>query len=344
MKKFLAFLLALCCLSFSSCKQEKKLQKFEDYSFDYFDTVTTIIGYEHDKASFDKNCDIIKEKLSMYHKLFDIYNKYDGINNLAVINSSDEPVSVDEEIIDMLEFSKQMYGKTIGRVNVAMGSVLSIWHNYRTLGMNDPENAQLPDINNLLNASKHTAISNIIIDKVNCTVSLNDNEMSLDVGAIAKGYAVEKTALYLEDKGINGYILNVGGNVRIVGKRADGEKWTVGIENPISDQENPYSELLMLDNMSLVTSGSHQRFYTVNGKKYHHIIDPETLMPADYFLTVSILTEDSGIADALSTALFSMSYEDGKKIIENFENTEAMWILPNGEKKYSKNFKSYCKD
>ena len=345
MKKILAILLAVSCFFFSSCEEKnEKLQKFEDYTFDYFDTVTTIIGYEQDKESFDRNCDIIKDKLSMYHKLFDIYNKYDGINNLAVINDSKEPVTVDKEIIAMLDFCKQMYEKTNGKVNVAMGSVLSIWHDYRTVGLNNPEKAELPDMNNLLDASKHTDISNLLIDKENCTVYLKDNEMSLDVGAIAKGYAVEQTAIYLEKKGLGGYILNVGGNVRIVGKREDGEKWNVGIENPFEDEENPYSELLSLDSMSLVTSGSHQRFYTVNNKNYHHIIDSKTLMPAEYFLTVSILTADSGVADGLSTALFSMSYEDGKKIIENFDNTEAMWILPSGEKKYSKNFKIYCKN
>lgn len=344
-KNLLVILLLVFCLVFSSCsKKNDNLQKYEDYSFDYFDTVTTIIGYEKNKELFSENCEIIKDKLSMYHKLFDIYNKYDGINNLAVINDSKEPVIVNNEIIKMLDFCKKMYDKTNGKVNVAMGSVLSIWHNYRIAGINDPENSELPKMNELLNASKHTDISNIIIDKENNSVFLNDKEMSLDVGAIAKGYAVEQTALYLEKKGINGYILNVGGNVRIVGEREDGKKWTVGIENPLNDEDNPYCELLSLDSMSLVTSGSHQRFYTVNGKNYHHIIDSDTLMPAEYFLTVSILTKDSGIADALSTALFSMSYEDGKKIIESFQNTEAMWILPSGEKKYSKNFKTYCEN
>lgn len=342
MKKILSLLLVFICLFLSSCsKKANELSKFTDYTFDYFDTVTTIIGYEKNKEDFSARCDLIKQKLEFYHKLFNIYNKFDGINNLAVINESESPVKVDSEIIEMLEFSVQMYQKTIGRVNVAMGSVLSIWHDYRTEGLNNPETAELPDINKLSDASEHTAISNIIIDKTNNTVYLKDKEMSLDVGAIAKGYATEQTAVLMKEQGIEGYILNVGGNVRIVGERPHGEKWKVGIENPDGDEENPYAEYLLLEDMSLVTSGSYQRFYTVNGKNYHHIIDPETLMPSEYFSSVSVLTENSALADALSTALFSMSYEDGKKIIENFSDTEALWILPDGTKKYSNGFKKY---
>lgn len=346
MKKILSVLLAVLCLSLSACgvKTAKK-EKFTDYTFDYFDTVTTIVGFEENKEKFDLNCDIIKEKLGFYHKLFNIYNKYDGINNLAVINESKEPVTSDKEIIEMLKFCEEMFKQTNGKVNVAMGSVLSLWHNYRTAGLKDTENAQLPPMDKLLSASNHTDINNLIINETDNTVFIDDSDMSLDVGAIAKGYAVEQTALFMEQSGITGYILNVGGNVRIVGIRPDGEKWKIGIENPDTDNsDNPYAEYLLLDGMSLVTSGSYQRFYTVNGKNYHHIIDPETLMPAEYFASVSVLTKSSALADALSTALFTMSYEDGLKLIEKFSLTEAMWITPDGEKLYSSGFKSYCTD
>ena len=79
----------------------------------------------------------------------------------------------------------------------------------------------------------------------------------------------------------------------------------------------------------------------VNGKNYHHIIDPETLMPGDKYLSVSVLTKDSGLGDALSTSLFLMSIEDGKKIIESLENVEVMWVMPNGEQIYTDGFKNY---
>lgn len=342
MKKILSLFLAVICLTFSACgKSSIKKEKFTDYSFDYFDTVTTIVGFEKNKEEFLANCTVIKQKLEEYHKLFDIYTKYENLNNLAFVNESDTPVAVDSIIIDMLEFSKEMYKKTDGKVNVAMGSVLSIWHDYRTSGLNEPQNAELPPIDQLNNAAKHINIDNLLIN--NNTVYLGDSEMSLDVGAIAKGYAVEQTAIFMEESGIVGYILNVGGNVRIVGSRPDGEKWKVGIENPDTEnKEKPYAEYLLLDSMSLVTSGSYQRFYTVNGKNYHHIINPETLMPAEYFASVSVLTKSSAVADAYSTALFTMDYKKGRELIENTPDTEALWIMPNGEKRYSSGFEKYC--
>lgn len=334
--------LILSMFTLSGCLKGKN--KYTDYSFDYFDTVTNIIGYESDQAVFKENCVKIKEKLYEYHKLYTIYSRYDGINNITSINENAGKTAlvVDEKIIDMLTFSKQMYELTSGNVNVAMGSVLSIWHDYREKGINHPEKAELPSLKDLKKANKFTDIDKLVIDKENNTVFLKNSEMSLDVGAVAKGYATEQTAIWMEENGITGYLLNVGGNIRIVGKREDGEKWKLGIENPDGGEENPYIEYLELENMSLVTSGSYQRFYTVDGNNYHHIIDPETLMPSDKFKLVSVLCESSAMADSLSTALFSMDYESGLKLISSLENTHAFWVTVDGEKLYSEGFKKYC--
>ena len=319
----------------------ENLKKFTDYSFDSFDTVTTIVGFESSKDEFESNCEKIKKQLYYYHQLYDIYTKYEGINNLCVLNEKKEATSVSKDIIDLLDFSKEMYRKTNGKVNIAMGSVLSLWHIQREEGINHPEKASLPDINKLKSADEHTDINNIEFD--NNTVYLKDTEMSLDVGAIAKGYAAERVAEWMLKQGMEGYILNVGGNVCTVGDRPDGEKWKVGIENPDTEnEEEPYiANLELSGGFSLVTSGSYQRYYTVDGKKYHHIIDEDTLMPSEYFKSVSVISNDSGLADALSTALFCMSYEDGKKLIEATEDAEAMWVNEDGSKLFSKKFRDY---
>ncbi len=329
-----------------SCKGAKK-EKFTDYSFDYFDTVSIIVGYEETKEEFDANCKEVKDLLSEYHKLYTIYNAYEGVNNLCAVNKTvngeHQMLEVDEKIIDMLGYAKEMYEKTNGKLNVAMGSVLSIWHNYRENGINNPADASLPTKDELEAAKGHTNIDDVIIDYDKKTVFLSDSEMKLDVGAIAKGYAVEKVAEYMSEKGMNGYSLNIGGNIRIVGQRYDGKKWKVGIENPdTTDTENPYIEYLMLEDMSVVTSGTYQRYYEVDGKRYHHIIDPVTLFPGENYMSVTIVCKNSALGDALSTALFTMSYEEGLKLIESYEDAEAMWVMPNGERKYSDGFKSYC--
>ena len=323
-----------------------KAEKFTDYSFDSFDTVMAITGFEKSKEVFDSNCEKIKEKLYYYHKLYDIYNKYDNVDNLRTINEQTGKISVSSDITELLNFSKDMYTKTNGRINIAMGSVLFIWHNYRQEGMNNPAIARLPDFSKLEEASNHIDINNLDINISDNTIERLDLDMRIDVGAVAKGYATQRVADWMAEQGMNGYILNVGGNVCTVGERADRKKWKIGIENPETENEDePYIAYLELGGgKSLVTSGSYQRYYTVAGKQYHHIIDETTLMPAEYFKSVSVLCDDSGVADALSTALFCMNYEDGAKLISSFENTEAMWVTLDGKQYYSENFKDYFAD
>ena len=351
-KRLLACMLAgavlLASIGLTACadqKTEGKKQKFSEYSFDYFDTVTTIVGYEKTQAEFDAKAAQILQELEEYHKLFTIYHRYDGLENLCTINElvdgNHRTVTVDRRIVEMLLYAKDMYSKTDGIVNIAMGSVLSIWHEYRTFGIDDPSNAELPPIDRLRDAAEHTDIGCLMIDEDKNTVTITDPEMKLDVGAIAKGYAVEMIARGLEEKGIDGYVLNVGGNVRTVGSKGDGEKWTVGVEDPSGGEE--YLAYLQLAGESLVTSGSYQRYYVVDGKRYHHIIDPKTLMPSEGYLAVSIVCQSSAMGDALSTALFCMSLEDGLALVNSMDGVEAMWTTENGENHQSDGFSTYVK-
>lgn len=343
-KRVLICLLLLSLLPglFVSCSKEK--QKYSEYSFDYFDTVTTVTGYADSREAFDAVAGEVFSLLGEYHKLFTIYHRFDGMENLCTVNElvdgAHRTVKVDRRIIDMLLYAKQAYALTDGKVNVAMGSVLSIWHDYREEGMDEPWNAKLPPMEQLQAAAQHTDISKVIIDEQACTVFLADPQMRLDVGAIAKGYAVEMIAQHLEEKGVSGYVLNVGGNVRTLGAKPDGGGWTVGVENPNEDATD-YLAYLQLSGQSLITSGSYQRYYLVDGKRYHHIIDPATLMPADYYSSVSIICPDSAQGDALSTALFCMTVEEGMALIESLPGVEAMWLTVDGEQHYSSGFSAY---
>ena len=340
----LALCLLLPCLSLFSCKKEKSLEKFNSYSFDYFDTVTTVTGYAESKEEFDRIAAEILAELGDYHRLFTIYHRFEGMENLCtvneLVNGEHRVVTVDRRIIDLLLYAKEMHALTNGRINIAMGSVLSIWHDYRTEGMNDVTAAKLPPMEDLQEAAKHTDIQNLVIDEEACTVTITDPKMKLDVGAIAKGYAVEMVAQTLEKKGITGYVINVGGNVRTIGTKPEGEGWIVGIEDPM-DTSADYIAYLSLADRSLVTSGSYQRYYLVNGERYHHIIHPDTLMPAEGFLSVSILTRHSGNGDALSTALFCMPLEQGLALIESLPDTEAQWVLPDGSLRTSSGWSAY---
>jgi len=329
----------------TACKKEP--QKFSAYSFDYFDTATTITGYADSQEEFDRISGQVLDLLGEYHRLYTIYHRYEGMENLCTVNELVDgvhrTVTVDQRIIDLLLYAREMYQKTQGMTNIAMGSVLKLWHDYRTVGMDDPANATLPPADALAAAAEHTDITKMVIDEANRTVTLTDPLMRLDVGAIAKGYAVEQIARSLEQQGITGYVLNVGGNVRTIGTRGDGTPWAVGLENPDETSEG-YLATLHLTGESLVTSGSYQRYYTVEGKRYHHIIHPATQMPATGWRSVSVVCTDSGLGDALSTALFCMSLSEGQALIASTPDAEAHWVAEDGTQTASDGWKNYVKD
>ena len=126
------------------------------------------------------------------------------------------------------------------------------------------------------------------------------------------------------------YTLNIGGNIRTIGTKASGDGWITGITNPDKSSDDEFVCRVSIKDISLVSSGDYERFYVVDGKPYHHIIDPKTNMPAEYFSSISIFTKDSALADALSTALFCMSYEDGLALTEKIGGVEVIWVDGDG--------------
>lgn len=316
---------------------QSEQKRFEASFIDVFDTVTKVVIYDTDEAAAKLHVEKIHDELTDYHRLFDIYNSYEGINNIRSINENAgiAPVKVDSRLIGMIQYAKDMYLLTEGKMNIAMGSVLSIWHDYREAGIDDPEHAALPPMDQLQAASEHMDINNVIIDPEAGTVFLKDPDMRLDVGAIAKGYAGQKIVEDLRAAGVTSMLISLGGNVCGIGNRADGKDWKVSVQSP--DMEG-YLCYVSVNDKSLVTSGTYQRYYTVDGKRYHHIIDPETLMPAVYFDSVSVLCEDSGMADALSTALSILPLSEGQALISGLDDVEAMWMETNGTIHYSEGF------
>ena len=339
---FLALALLLPSLLFTGCG--KSQTKYTAYFYEYFDTVIQIIGYEDSEEDFNRVVDDIEKEISYYHELFDIYYKYSGVNNIALLNdkAAKEEIKVDPELTRFLIYCKDMYDKTDGKVNIAMGSVLKIWNKYREKALDEPENAAIPSKAELIDASQHTDINKLIIDSENNTVYYEDKRLKLDVGAVAKGYTTELIYDKLKEKGKENYLLNLGGNIKTLGKSND-KAWLAGIENPDKLSMESIIEYIELTDMALVTSGSYQRYYMYEGKRYCHIIDESTLFPADNYLSVSVITDDSALGDVLSTTLFIISIEDGKALLKEFGNAEAMWVNKDGTKVYSDNFSDYIK-
>ena len=334
MKRILALLLCVLLLTGCTGPREPEKKQYTATFLTLFDTVTSIVGRAESEEAHMAAAQAIHDDLLIYHQLFDIYNDYEGLNNLKTVNDNAgvAPVVVDRAIIDLLLDCREYHELTGGLVNVAMGSVLVLWHEARNDGLNDIANAYLPDSEKLAAAAKHMDFSCVIIDEEASTVFLSDPEMRLDVGAVAKGWSAQRAA----ENAPEGLLISVGGNVCATGpKDENGTPWRVGVQNP--DGGSSYLHTLNITGGSVVTSGDYQRCYMVDGKFYHHIIDPATLYPSTHWRSVTVLCADSGLADALSTALFLLPLEAGMALAEKC-GAEALWVNEAGEQFYTPGF------
>ena len=332
MKRLFVLLLALSLL-LCGCGTQAEPKQYSATFLTVFDTVTTIVGRDVSEEAFTRKTQAVHDDLLRYHQLFDIYNEYEGLNNLKTVNDHPgEAVAVDKAIIDLLLDCKAYYELTGGRVNAALGSVLYLWHEAREDGLNDIANAYLPDGDALAEAARHTSWDSVVIDEVNNTVTITDPGLRLDVGAVAKGWSVQRAA----ENAPEGLLISVGGNVCATGpKDKSGTPWVVGVQDP--DGGDNYLHTLYLTKGSMVTSGDYQRAYLVDGEIYHHIIDPDTLYPGRLWRAVTVVCPDSGLADALSTALFLLPMEEGQKLLDQCESY-AMWVDAEGNIQYSTGF------
>ena len=346
MKKILALILFLSVsIALIACNKEQDVTGEENnarsrtISTFYFNTFSAVYTYgDKDDAAIEKYKSIAEEELKCYHELFDIYYEYAGVNNIKTINrnAGKSPIKVDGKLVEFLQYCKELYTLTNGKTNIMLGSVLEIWHDARDEASADfgyLSSEKLPTEQELSLAAEHTSIDLLVINEEDSTVYISDPKASIDVGAIAKGYTVDKIVNRLKSEGANSVALNIGGNIRTIGLKPGDKPWVTGITNPDKNAENSIKCKVEMGDCSLVTSGDYERYFYVGDKKYHHIIDPDTLMPADYFASVSILASNSAMADALSTAIFCMSYEEGLALAQALDGVEVIWIYTNGEVK-----------
>ena len=297
---------------------------------DTFDTYIQILIYTETPQEFNAHFTAARDAFMRYHALFDIFNSYDGIYNINTINENAgiAPVPVDQAIIDLLLVSRQAYFDSDGALNITLGPVLSIWHEYRTHGLANPDSAAIPSYADLRQAAALADINGLIIDEETGTVFLAQEGMSLDVGAVAKSFAVGRVAELLRERGVIAAVVDAGGDIATIGgSMADGGRpWGIGVRDPLT---NGMFDSVRVYSMSAATSGNNHRTYMVDAIAYNHIIDPVTLMPATNFASVTVVHEDINIAEMLSTALFILSFEIGYDLAQAFD-AAVIWIFDDG--------------
>ena len=330
MKKLILLFL---CFTLSGCfqqKNEKTLYKASTLQAG-FDTVITLNLYDESQEKFNETFQKVGNIFLYYHQLFDKYNNYEGVNNIKTINDNAGklPVEVEQTIIDLLILAKNYSEISNNQFNVTLGPVLKLWHDVREKAEQNLEYT-LPSQAELKKASVCSGWDKVEINDEENTVYLTEACASLDVGAIAKGYTTEIVGNYLMSEGYTNGFINAGGNLKFLGSKVNGDSWVAGIETPSITEANSLVRLNLTDEVSLVTSGDYQRYFLYNDEIMHHIIDPDTLYPSRHARSVTILTKDSGVADILSTTLYTMTYQDGKTLIEELHQygieAEVIWI------------------
>ena len=338
----LAVILSLLLILTCSCSKITKLiysnQEVHSITFaPYFDTVGQLYSYALDKEdAFNENASSVNALLERWHRMLDIYNEYEGMNNLCTVNrnAGGDPVKVDPDLIDFVLYAKDMCELTNGEMDISLGAVLRLWHDAGTA-----ETTYVPSDADLAEAAKHVGFDKVEINKEQSTIRLTDSSASLDAGALGKGYASERAAELLSSKGISSYAINLGGNIRLLGAKGDGTPYIIGIRDP----QNPVESVITLNltDCACVTSGDYERYFTVGGVPYGHIIDKDTLRPAGYCSSVSVICKDAALADALSTALFCMSFEEGLALVSSLEDVNAIWLWLDGTINFTMGIESF---
>lgn len=281
----------------------------------YMDTYIYVKVYAGNRLHATEVLNGVEKIYKEYHELTNKYKEYKGLKNLYYIaynTSKEETITIDKRLYQLLEYGKEVYDLTNGLIDISMGNVLDIWKSYRDSAYGVPTLEELQ-------AVKTDSIEDIVLLEKN---KILNNHVNIDLGAIAKGYVTELAAQYLEKEGITRYIINAGGNV-IVGGNEENKKYSIGIEDP----EDPTGifKIIYGNNLSVVTSGGYNRYYEWDGKRYSHIINPNTLFPNDYMKSVTVICSSSKFADVLSTMLFMMDVDKGKEYVNSLDGVEAIW-------------------
>lgn len=325
--------------------KEGKLYKNTGTIYDAFDTITIITMYTESKEEFDRIFALAKKEFVRLHEMMDPFHTYEGITNVKTINDAagSKVADVPEELFAVTAFAKENYEKTLGKTNVVLGTVVELWMdaNQAFIDADTRDSAKIPSDEEISAALAHTNMDDLVLDEKDRSILLKDSKMRLNLGAVAKGFSTERLGEMLKKEGIVAGLISAGGNVKTIGSPPDGrEFWSVGISNPRAEDESALSCVVKTEGgQSMVTSGDYQRYFMVDGVRYHHILDPLTGKPKSFDPSVTVMTEDSGLADFLSTALFLSSEEEEKEILAQYADTEMEVIRINEKGEIRSTFK-----
>jgi len=320
---FFAFFLILFAIGFFIARMSNEEIHLIKRSRIILGTVVEIQVKDKDKEKAGSAIEKTFKEIKRIDILFSTYNEDSPVWKLN--HNQDTLINVDPEIFSLMILCDSISNITYGSFDVSLNKLLTTW------GF-DGDDPSLPADDKLSGALLNSGWNNIELLEDNSFKRRAGTE--LNFGAIAKGYAVDKAVNVLIKLGINSVLVNAGGEIKTIG---DG--WVIGIQHPRN--QNQIIERVNVGEMSVATSGDYEKYFEIDGKRYHHILNPKTGYPADSLISVTVLNKSCTIADALATAVFVLGQTKGLRLIENLPETEAMIIDNQLNKIYSSGFENF---
>ena len=283
----------------------------------YFDTIVSVEIYGAQSQNADK---MLEDCMSICEHYDRLWNKNIKTSDISKINnSSSNTVTVDPDTIKLLSNALSYCAQTGGRFDISVAPLSQLWDFHG-------QSAVIPDAAALKEACSHVDHNCILIDASDDSVTLTDPKAAVDVGSMAKGFVADRIAEYLKDQSITGAIINMGGDMRLVGSKPDGSLFNIGIQDPFGS--GSCTQSLYLSDTAVATSGTYERCFTVDGRRYHHILDTVTGYPVDTDIeSVTVISGNAEDCDCLCTIAIIDGSEKALDMIEQTENTEAVMIL-----------------
>jgi len=294
---------------FTGCSKSEDKISMSDF---YFDTVITVTLYNEDYREFLEGCFSLADT---YEQYFSATRKDSDISKIN--DAHGEAVEVHKETIELIE--KGLYYSEIsqGGFDITIGNLSSLW-DFQS------ENPVIPDEESIQKAISTIGYENVVIS--GNTVSLKNPDAHIDLGGIAKGYIADRMKEYLQGNGVTEGIINLGGNVLCLGEKDGKNPYCIGVQKPF-DTEGTALFTVDVKDMTVVTSGIYERYFTLNGTLYHHILNPADGYPYDNHLqSVTIICKNSVDGDGLSTVCFAMGLDKGMELINSLPHTEAVFV------------------
>ena len=314
-KHYLALLLIAFSAILSACEQPAKQY---DYSIFAFGTIINIVIYDANKSLAESAFAQLQADFDHYHQHWSPWTTGD----LAQINnklSENTAAQLPEHLIPIIKASIELSQQSDNFYNPAIGQLINLWqfHKYQDSDIRPPDKKVIQEL-----IKKNPLMADLSLDGNNI-LSTNNTTVLLNFGAFAKGYAIELEIKRLQALGIQNAVINAGGDLSVIGKHGN-RAWNIGIRHPRKD--NVLASVEVKNNESVFTSGDYERFYSYQGKRYHHILDPRTGYPTQDTQSVTVIHHDAGRADAAATALFVAGSENWQHIAKNMQIRYVMLI------------------